>query len=77
MKLTYQNIMALQSLNRGWNHKVLELIGVSWPPQRGWIKKITGTEIEESTYNQAFELKDSMLKPKTIDRLRRRDSSVC
>jgi hypothetical protein len=70
MQLTYAKIIALQSLNRGWNSEVLELIGVKWPPERGWIKRLINTEIEQEKYDRAFSIKDSHLKPKTIERLR-------
>lgn len=69
MKLTEQTITALMSINGGWNSEVLELIGVGWPPVRGWRKRIDGTEIPDETYNRALVIKDSHLKPKTIERL--------
>jgi hypothetical protein len=70
MKLTYQQILELQSLNHGWNSEVLYLLGVNWPPGSGWLKRLVGTEILPHTYDRAFSIKNSHLKPKTIERLK-------
>lgn len=70
MKLTYQKIMDLRSLNGGWNSEVLGLMGIAWPPQRGWLKRLVNSDIEESAYSTALEIKDSHLKPRTIERLK-------
>ncbi len=32
----------------GWNEDQLELLGVSWPPPKGWIERCIGQEISES-----------------------------
>lgn len=70
MKLTYDRIIALQSLNRGWNSTVLSKLGVEWPPQRGWLKRLVDSDIPDETYAECLKLKDSHLKAKTIARLR-------
>lgn len=31
----------------GWTARQLKLLGVSWPPQKGWLSQLEGTEISE------------------------------
>lgn len=33
--------------NGGVTKKQLEALGFSWPPQKGWLKEITGKEISD------------------------------
>ena len=61
MRLTYQNIEALKSLNHGWNSAVLELLGVSWPPVKGWRRRIIGKEVTDFAYKTALEIRDTHL----------------
>lgn len=69
MKLTYEALMKLKSLNGGWNSTVLEKLGVPWPPKKGWIKRIVDSDIPDEDYQFCLIFKDSHLKAKTIDRL--------
>jgi hypothetical protein len=49
--------------NGSWRKKQLELIGISWPPQKGWKKEVIGKEIsdEEAILFSKFKIKE---KPK-------------
>lgn len=75
MKLTYDAIMKLKSLNGGWNSTVLEKLGVPWPPKKGWIDRIAYSDISDEDYTCCLIFKDSHLKAKTIDRLLKERSS--
>lgn len=37
-------IEALKTERGGWTKKALESLGVSWPPQKGWKKKLEESE---------------------------------
>lgn len=56
MKLTKQMIFAGRSVRGGWNAKQLALLGVAWPPKKGWIWKIAGTEIPGERYARFLQL---------------------
>lgn len=36
----------------GHTRKQLELLGVSWPPEKGWLTRLIGTEIPAARYAQ-------------------------
>ncbi len=57
MKLTHENLHALGTNGAGWNKKQLEILGISWPPKNGWLKKLIGTEIEEEKYQQLLDFR--------------------
>jgi hypothetical protein len=58
--LTHQNLHALGTRNGiGWNRKQLALLGVSWPPQKGWLSKLIGTEIDVDVYKALILLRNS------------------
>jgi hypothetical protein len=50
MKLTRQMVYDGRSLRGGWNKRQLAVLGVTWPPRKGWLDRIEGTEIAEITY---------------------------
>lgn len=39
----------------GWTPSQLRVLGVTWPPARGWMRRINGSGIEEAQ-RAAFEL---------------------
>lgn len=56
MKLTREMIFYCQTPRGAWNRHQLELLGVSWPPQHGWIERLIGTEISETRLAEVKEL---------------------
>ena len=42
----------------GYTKYQLELIGVSWPPAKGWPKQVIGKEISEETAQKFVAAKD-------------------
>lgn len=56
MKLTKQMIFAGRSVRGGCNAKQLALLGVEWPPKKGWIWKISGTDIPGERYARFLQL---------------------
>jgi ribonuclease HI len=49
MKLTQEKIMA--ALNCGAiNSRQLAVVGMTWPPRSGWMRRLVGMEISEETY---------------------------
>lgn len=82
MQLTRKMIDDGKSDNGAWSAKQLALLGVSWPPKRGWPERIIGTEISDDIYSRFLAIRktnthklgssDSRLfLPSRIHRLRR------
>lgn len=45
--LTKEFIEGNRSSSGGWNNSQLVMIGESWPPKRGWLKRAIGREISD------------------------------
>ena len=43
--VTREFIMQGRSERGGWTKDQLALLGVTWPPEAGWIQRVVGTEI--------------------------------
>lgn len=43
--LTQDRLEKSKTPKGGYNAKQLRQIGVGWPPQKGWKKKLTGTKV--------------------------------
>jgi len=56
--LTEQNIMDGASRFGAWSKVQLALIGVSWPPKKGWKEKVIGRSIDEDDLSKFLSLKD-------------------
>lgn len=41
----------------GWNKKQLAVLGIKWPPKKGWLKDLVGAEIEIEKYEQLLALR--------------------
>ncbi len=39
-------------MNQGFNKLQLHFLGLNWPPEKGWCKKLVGTEITELDYER-------------------------
>jgi Mor family transcriptional regulator len=58
MKLTHQLLHSAGTYSgSGFNKHQLELLGVAWPPPRGWLKKLVGTEIPDDEWEKVVALK--------------------
>jgi hypothetical protein len=54
MVMTSAWIHRYATRNRGWTKKQLAILGVAWPPRRGWLRAMVGREITEEQ-RAAFE----------------------
>lgn len=63
MILTSENLHAAATSNCGFTHLQLRTIGVETPPKRGWLKRLIGTEIDDSIYAEFLSNKGAMIKP--------------
>ena len=36
----------------GWNRSQLDLLGVKWPPSKGWLSNLVGTYIDDDKWHQ-------------------------
>lgn len=52
MKLTRQLIDQGKSARGGWNAKQLAVLGIAWPPLKGWPARLEGQEISDEQYQQ-------------------------
>lgn len=47
VKVTREFIMAARTERGAWRAAQLEIIGVAWPPEHGWIDRVCGNEISD------------------------------
>jgi len=58
MTLTYEILHSAGSYGgNGFNNAQLALLGVSWPPPKGWLRELAGTEIDGATWAKVMELR--------------------
>jgi hypothetical protein len=56
--LTYAMIEAGISEHLGYSKAQLELLGVAWPPSRGWKTRVCSRPILRALYSEFLALKD-------------------
>jgi hypothetical protein len=66
MILTDYIIEEGKSFNGGWSQPQVELLGVSWPPQSGWKKKLVGIEVDDDVVDKFLSLKNAHLQTKPV-----------
>ncbi len=71
MILTKELIHSVKNGTGGWNKPQLELLGVKWPPPKGWIERLAGTEIEEGKFTQILSLRGAKWKKRKRDETRK------
>ena len=54
MRITREWLHRHATKGRGWNRKQLQVLGVPWPPTKGWLSRAVGRELSESD-RAAFE----------------------
>lgn len=57
MRLTSELIHSAGSNGMGFNSAQLRLLGIYWPPKKGWIRALEGKEISNSTWEQVIRLR--------------------
>ncbi len=62
MTLTFEMIHSVKSGSGGWNKTQLALLGVDWPPPKGWIEKLIGKEIDQTTFDRLSSLRGKTMK---------------
>lgn len=55
--VTQELIKLGESGNGGWNKKQLAIIGIDWPPQKGWRDRVEGTVISNEDATRFVSLK--------------------
>jgi hypothetical protein len=53
MKLTWENIHAAATKGCGFTGAQLAVLGITWPPRKGWLRNLIGKEITDAQY-EAF-----------------------
>jgi hypothetical protein len=59
MKITREFLDAGRSERGGWLKAQLAILGVSWPPMRGWPARVLGKEIPDSAAERFVALKNT------------------
>ena len=54
MKITNEWLLRWQTSNGGYNKKQLTILGVPWPPKRGWKHDVLGADVSDDVA-RAFE----------------------
>lgn len=62
IKLTHKLIHDAARNYCGWNKTQLQLLGVPWPPRKGWLSALIGKEVSEETIARVFAVRG--LRPK-------------
>lgn len=53
-----------RSRNGSWSKRQLEILGVEWPLEKGWRRRLLSTSVPKVSVKRFLELKDAHLKPK-------------
>lgn len=57
MKLTHQLIHSAGTGGIGFNFHQLRVLGIPWPPAKGWLSSLIGREIPDDQWNLVLSLK--------------------
>lgn len=79
MVLSYDHIQSLGTLEDGiaLNSYQLRLLGIGWPPKRGWVSGLIGREIPDDLFRLLMELRGAKKKRERIDILSAHGISAC
>jgi hypothetical protein len=72
MKVTREFIMNHRTKRGAWTRDQLACLGISWPPEKGWIKRVEGLMIPDADAERfialgiKYDLWRSQAKPKTV-----------
>jgi hypothetical protein len=64
MVVTKELILAGKTGSGGWKAKQLKIIGVSWPPEKGWMDRAVGRLISNEDADRFVSYKGTKRKPK-------------
>jgi hypothetical protein len=70
MLLTREFIMNNRTDAKAWTRRQLEIIGVTWPPQNGWIERTVGKQISRDEAARFVQAKNQVAK--STERVRNR-----
>ncbi len=62
-QITDQLIESGRSKSGGWNRKQLSVLGIDWPPTKGWKRRIVGKEINCEQAQKFLDLKGQYANP--------------
>lgn len=57
MTLTKQILHSAGTQGMGFNRAQLSLLGVSYPPKKGWLNALVGAEISDDTWKTVIRLR--------------------
>lgn len=60
--LDAQSLHALATNGCGFSRKQVEAFGISYPPKKGWVTRLIGTEISEEKYEQILQLNRQLVR---------------
>lgn len=56
MILTYHHLHCMETPRGAFNRAQLEVLGVAWPPKRGWLKNLIGTTLPDEKWELVLKL---------------------
>ena len=56
MRLTHEHLKQSMSEGGGFNKQQLELLGVEWPPLKGWQRSIIGMDFSDDELHGAYKV---------------------
>lgn len=62
MKLTAEILHSAGTGGCGFNRQQLQLLGVGWPPKKGWLIRLVGQEVDDRTWQLVLKLKTTRRK---------------
>ena len=61
--ITLEMIADAKTKAGGYTRAQLKVLGIDWPPPKGWAKALVGQDIEESLYQQFMDARSVTSKP--------------
>lgn len=57
IRLTREILHSASTNNCGFNREQLYLLGVDWPPVKGWLSGLIGRQVSDETWQMVVKLK--------------------
>ncbi len=75
IELTWENIHAAARSGCGFTRAQLAVLGIQWPPRKGWVVNLIGKEITDAQYEAFKDAGNTFVNRK--GKIRRRDKHRC
>lgn len=69
MIVTKEIVLKGKSTNGGWSRGQFEALGLKWPLESGWMRRIVGRDLDDKDIEKFLSLKDQHIKKKKAQKL--------